>query len=79
MVLLGDDLAIVMHALCVISNSTAIAEVFSRIAHKYDLTSTKGAFLHWRVGEAMVVSNAVLHMDLLLYRYTLAKLFVLPS
>ncbi|CAK9015177.1 Tubulin alpha chain [Durusdinium trenchii] len=35
----GGDLAKVMRACCMISNSTAIAEVFSRIDHKFDLMS----------------------------------------
>ena len=39
-----------MRAVCMISNSTAIAEVFSRIDHKFDLMSTKRAFMHWHVG-----------------------------
>merc|ERR1711988_728036 len=30
-----------------ISNSTAIAEVFSRIDHKFDLMYSKRAFVHW--------------------------------
>ena len=34
-----------------ISNSTAIAEVFSRIDHKFDLMYSKRAFVHWYVGE----------------------------
>ena len=33
----GGDLAKVMRACCMISNSTAIAEVFSCIDHKFDL------------------------------------------
>ena len=33
----GGDLAKVQRAVCMISNSTAIAEVFSRIDHKFDL------------------------------------------
>ena len=33
----GGDLAKVMRAVCRISNSTLIAEVFSRIDHKFDL------------------------------------------
>jgi hypothetical protein len=32
-----------------ISNSTAIAEVFSRIDHKFDLMYAKHAFIHWYV------------------------------
>merc|ERR1712187_261591 len=49
----GGDLVKVMRACCMISNSTAIAEVFSRIAHKFDLMYSKRAFVHWYVGEGM--------------------------
>ena len=49
----GGDLAKVMRAVCMISNSTAIAEVFSRIDHKFDLMYSKRAFVHWYVGEGM--------------------------
>merc|ERR1712166_627116 len=49
----GGDLAKVMRAVCMISNSTAIAEVFSRIDHKFDLMYAKRAFVHWYVGEGM--------------------------
>ena len=42
-----------MRAVCMISNSTAIAEVFSRLDHKFDLMYTKRAFVHWFVGEGM--------------------------
>lgn len=40
-------------AVCMISNSTAIAEVFSRLDHKFDLMYAKRAFVHWYVGEGM--------------------------
>ena len=49
----GGDLAQVSRALCMISNTTAIAEVFSRIDHKFDLMYSKRAFVHWFVGEGM--------------------------
>jgi tubulin alpha len=49
----GGDLAKVMRAVCMISNNTAIAEVFSRIDHKFDLMYSKRAFVHWIVGEGM--------------------------
>merc|ERR1712166_1156946 len=49
----GGDLAKVMRACCMISNSTAIAEVFSRIDHKFDLMYAKRAFVHWYVREGM--------------------------
>jgi tubulin alpha len=47
------DLAKVMRALCMSSNTTAIAEVFSRLDHKFDLMYAKRAFVHWYVGEGM--------------------------
>jgi len=47
------DLAQVTRACAMISNSTAIAEVFARIDHKFDLMYAKRAFVHWYVGEGM--------------------------
>ncbi|KAI6689177.1 hypothetical protein NL676_026005 [Syzygium grande] len=49
----GGDLAKVQRAVCMISNSTSVAEVFSRIDHKFDLMYAKRAFVHWYVGEGM--------------------------
>lgn len=49
----GGDLAPVQRALLMLSNTTAIAEVFSRIDHKFDLMYAKRAFVHWYVGEGM--------------------------
>jgi len=49
----GGDLAKVQRAVCMISNTSAIAEVFSRIDHKFDLMYAKRAFVHWYVGEGM--------------------------
>jgi hypothetical protein len=49
----GGDLAKVQRAVCMISNNTAVAEVFSRIDHKFDLMYAKRAFVHWYVGEGM--------------------------
>jgi tubulin alpha len=36
-----------------VSNSTSVAEVFSRLDHKFDLMYAKRAFVHWYVGEGM--------------------------
>jgi hypothetical protein len=36
-----------------LANTTAIAEVFHRIDHKFDLMYAKRAFVHWYVGEGM--------------------------
>merc|ERR1712037_514475 len=49
----GGDLAEVTRACAMISNTTAIAEVFARIDHKFDLMYAKRAFVHWYVGEGM--------------------------
>merc|ERR1711977_256706 len=49
----GGDLAKVMRAVCMISNSPAIAEVLARLDHKFDLMYSKRAFVHWYVGEGM--------------------------
>ncbi|KAI7992089.1 Tubulin alpha chain [Camellia lanceoleosa] len=49
----GGDLAMVQRAVCMISNSTSVAEVFSRIDHKFNLMYAKRAFVHWYVGEGM--------------------------
>jgi hypothetical protein len=49
----GGDLAKVKRAVCMLSNTTAIAEVFARIDHKFDLMYAKRAFVHWFVGEGM--------------------------
>ena len=42
-----------MRAVCMVSNTTAIAEALSRIDHKFDLMYAKRAFVHWYVGEGM--------------------------
>ena len=49
----GGDLAKVMRAVCMISNFTAVAEVFPRRDHKFELMYAKRAFVHWYVGEGM--------------------------
>jgi len=49
----GGDLAKVSRGLLMLANTTAIAEVFHRIDHKFDLMYAKRAFVHWYVGEGM--------------------------
>merc|ERR1739847_55775 len=49
----GGDLAKVMRACAMIANSTAIAEAWARLDHKFDLMYAKRAFVHWYVGEGM--------------------------
>ena len=38
---------------CMLSNTTAIAEAWSSLSHKFDLMYSKRAFVHWYVGEGM--------------------------
>ena len=49
----GGDMAKVKRSLCMLSNTTAIAETWSRINHKFDLMYRKRAFVHWYVGEGL--------------------------
>jgi tubulin alpha len=49
----GGDLTKVQRAVCTLANTTAIAEVWSRLDHKFDLMYAKRAFVHWNVGEGM--------------------------
>ncbi len=49
----GGDLAKVQRSVCMLSNTTAIAEVWARLNHKFDLMFAKRAFVHWFVGEGM--------------------------
>nr|CAD7260366.1 unnamed protein product [Timema shepardi] len=49
----GGDLAKVQRAVCMLSNTTAIAEAWGRLNGKFDLMYAKRAFVHWYVGEGM--------------------------
>lgn len=49
----GSELAAVNRAVCVLSNTTAIADAWHRIDRKFDLMYAKRAFVHWYVGEGM--------------------------
>jgi len=49
----GSSIAKSERAMCVMANSTAIGEVFSRISGKFDLMYSKRAFVHWYVSEGM--------------------------
>ncbi|XP_068207189.1 tubulin alpha chain-like [Palaemon carinicauda] len=49
----GGDLAKVSRAVCMLANTTSIAEAFSRLNYKFDLMYSKRAFVHWYVGEGM--------------------------
>jgi tubulin alpha len=49
----GGDIAKMRRSISMLCNTTAIAEVFSRLNHKFDLMYSKRAFVHWYVGEGM--------------------------
>ena len=49
----GEGIAKVQRAVCIISNSMSVAEVFSPIDHKFDLLYAKHASAHWSVGEGI--------------------------
>lgn len=46
-------LAPVDRSVSMLSNTTAIAEAWSRLDNKFDLMYSKRAFVHWYVGEGM--------------------------
>ena len=46
-------MAKVPRCVCMLSNTTAIAEAWARLDHKFDLMYAKRAFVHWYVGEGM--------------------------
>jgi len=49
----AGDLAGTDKAMCLIANTTAVSEVFTRMDQKFDMMFTKRAFVHWYVGEGM--------------------------
>lgn len=49
----GGDLAKVCRAVAMMANTTAIADAWARLNHKFDLMYSKRAFVHWYVGEGM--------------------------
>lgn len=44
---------VLIHLSCVLSNTTAIADAWAALSHKFDLMYSKRAFVHWYVGEGM--------------------------
>jgi len=49
----GSDMASSNRSLCMLSNSTSVAQVFKRTNRKFDSMYAKRAFVHWFVGEGM--------------------------
>ena len=68
----GGDLAKVQRAVCMLSNTTAIAEAWARLDHKFDLMYAKRAFVHWYVGEGKLAIYLLLFS---LFLYINQKLF----
>lgn len=53
MVVPNAELAPQVRCVSMLSNTTAIAEAWSRLDYKFDLMYAKRAFVHWYVGEGM--------------------------
>ena len=49
----GGDITAVTQRVCMLSNTTAIAETWACLDHKFDLMYAKRAFVHWYVSEGM--------------------------
>eukprot|EP00158_Paraphelidium_tribonemae_P003266 Partr_v1_DN26009_c0_g2_i3_m539 putative Tubulin is the major constituent of microtubules. It binds two moles of GTP, one at an exchangeable site on the beta chain and one at a non-exchangeable site on the alpha chain (By similarity) len=49
----GGDIAKAQRSVAMLSNSTAIAQAWSRLDRKFDLMFAKRAFVHWYIGEGM--------------------------
>jgi len=49
----GGDIAKTVRAVSMLANNTVVAEILSRIDHKFDLMLVKRAFVHWFIGEGM--------------------------
>jgi len=49
----GGNLAPTDKSLCLVANTTAVVDVFTRMDTKFDLLFNKRAFVHWYIGEGM--------------------------
>ncbi|CAD5210308.1 unnamed protein product [Bursaphelenchus xylophilus] len=49
----NGDLAKIPRSVCMLANTSAIAEAWARLDYKFDLMYAKRAFVHWYVGEGM--------------------------
>lgn len=52
----GSELAKVPRAVCMLSNTTAIADAWSRLDIKFDLMYAKRAFVHWSAIRELTLS-----------------------
>ena len=57
----GGDLAKIQRAVCMLSNTTAIADAWARLDHKFELMYNERAFVHWYVGEGMKRASSPRH------------------
>ncbi|KAG0005843.1 Tubulin alpha-2 chain [Modicella reniformis] len=48
-----SEVAAARRSLCMLSNTTAISDAWTRLDQKFDLMYAKRAFVHWYVGEGM--------------------------
>lgn len=53
----NGDLAPVHRGVSMLASTTAIADAWSRLDHKFDLMFAKRAFVHWYTGEGMEMSE----------------------
>lgn len=49
----GSKIAPVPRSACLLYNSTAVSQSWSRLSHQFDMLLAKRAFVHWFVGEGM--------------------------
>ncbi|KAI6207507.1 Tubulin alpha chain [Aphelenchoides besseyi] len=49
----NGDLSKMPRSVCMLANTSAIAEAWARLDYKFDLMYSKRAFVHWFVGEGM--------------------------
>jgi tubulin alpha len=53
----NGELAQIQRAVCMVTNTTAVAEVLSRVDAKFDSMFVKRSYIHWYVGEGMEVAE----------------------
>uniref|UniRef100_A0A671MZF7 Tubulin alpha-1A chain n=1 Tax=Sinocyclocheilus anshuiensis TaxID=1608454 RepID=A0A671MZF7_9TELE len=72
----GGDLAKVQRAVCMLSNTTAIAEAWARLDHKFDLMYAKRAFVHCSIH---CYKSLLFYLIFILYDPVSKKIFSLQQ